>query len=206
MGVDGGKQSGRKRGSPDIVAAVVVIAFTGLVVGGLFYLGGTDTPNSAAGESDAAESEPLNRTAAERAIAAAINRERTARDLDPVAYRSGLAGVARNHSSDMIARDYYAHESPDGETPFDRVEDSAVSCSSVGENIAASWWQRVFESADGERTRHTTPEELADGLVEQWLDSPEHRENLLDPDWERTGVGVAVTAEGEVLVTQNFCE
>lgn len=208
MGIDGGEQPRRRRASSDIVAVVVAIAVTGLLVGGLFYIGGTETPGATAGDGqpNATDREPLNRTAAERAIAAAINRERTARDLDPVEYRPGLADVARNHSRDMIARDYYAHESPDGETPFGRVQSSSVSCSSVGENIAASWWQREFESTDGKRTLHTTPEELADGLVEQWLNSPEHRENMLRPDWERTGVGIAVTAEGEVLVTQNFCE
>lgn len=208
MDVAVGGLSGRSRGGSDTVAVIVAIAFTGLLVGGLFYTGGIDTPNSTAGDdqSEAVNPEPLNRTATERAIAAAINRERTARDLDPVEYESGLAGVARNHSSDMIARDYYAHESPEGDTPIDRVQQSSVSCSSVGENIAASWWQRAFESTDGERTQHTTPEELADGLVEQWLNSPDHRENMLNPDWERTGVGVAVTQDGEVLVTQNFCD
>lgn len=175
------------------------------LLGGMFYAGGT-TPfadQPAANTTD--ETPELNTTVAALAVTEAVNRERAERGIAPVAYDEGIAVVARNHSQDMIERGYYAHESPDGETAFDRIEDGPSSCAAVGENIAATWWYEPFETTEGERDRHTTVEELADGLAEQWLNSRSHRENMLDPRWKRTGVGVAVTEEGEVLVTQNFC-
>jgi uncharacterized protein YkwD len=48
-------------------------------------------------------------------------------------------------------------------------------------------------------------EELADRAVQGWLDSPAHRENLLDPDWRQEGIGAAWTDDGSLYVTQNFC-
>ncbi|WP_436900933.1 CAP domain-containing protein [Halovenus halobia] len=208
MSGDGRGKHARRRASADylVVAAAVV---GGLVLlGSLLVAGGADPLTLAAGDGQEAanDRDPLNTTAVERAIAAAVNDERTARGRSSVEYEPGLATVARNHSVDMIARDYYAHVSPDGDAAFERVQSSSVSCSSVGENIAATWWQTTFETTDGERERHTTREELVDELLEQWLNSPDHRENMLSTQWERTGVGVAVTQDGEVLVTQNFCD
>ncbi len=207
MSGDGSDERARGRASADYLVAAAVVGGV-VLLGSLLVASGADPFVSAAGDGQETQSErdPLNTTAAERAIAAAVNDERRARGLSPVEYEPGLATVARNHSADMIARDYYAHVSPEGNAAFERVQSSSVSCSSVGENIAATWWQTPFESTDGERGRHTTREELADGLLEQWLTSPDHRENMLSTEWERTGVGVAVTEDGEVLVTQNFCD
>lgn len=181
-----------------------------VVLGGILYFGGAGPLAPLAGDQSAAnpsdERAPeLNTTLAEQQITEAVNDERTARGIEPVEHEDAIALVARNHSRDMIEREYYAHESPEGETAFERIEEGAASCGTVGENIAATWWYEPFETTDGERDRHTTVEELADGLAEQWLNSQSHRENMLDPRWERTGVGVAVTDDGEVLVTQNFC-
>lgn len=192
-------------------AATLWVAVAGLLLGGFFLLGllsiggAGPLPPTEGTQSTNTTAQPLNTTAAEQAIREAVNRERVARGVAAVEAEGGIAAVARNHSRDMIARGYYAHESPDGETPLDRIDDGPASCEVVGENIAATWWHQPFEAADGGRDRHTTVEELADGVAKQWLSSSSHRENMLDPRWERTGVGVAVTKDGEVLVTQNFC-
>lgn len=46
---------------------------------------------------------------------------------------------------------------------------------------------------------------LAKFVIQEWLNSGEgHRENLLNPEWNYEGVGVYVTAENEVYVTQTF--
>lgn len=52
--------------------------------------------------------------------------------------------------------------------------------------------------------------ELANAVVEGWLNSPEHRENLLREGWAQEGIGVSVVEnpdEGgtEIYVTQDFC-
>jgi uncharacterized protein YkwD len=202
--------SGRTVTASGLRAAFVGVVCGLVLLGGLLYVGGANPLSSPTGEQPAANSSDeatpeLNTTLAERAITEAVNHERATRGLEPVEHDDAIAVVARNHSRDMVEREYYAHESPDGEAPFERIEAGPPSCGAVGENIAATWWQKPFESTDGERDRHTTVEELADGLTEQWLGSESHRENMLDRRWDRTGVGVAVTADGEVLVTQNFC-
>lgn len=197
--------AGSERGGADYVAVAVALVLGVVLLASVLAVGGNPL-RPAEDDQSVEDRKPLNTTATERAVAAAVNRERTEHGLDLVGYDAGLAAVARNHSADMVARGYYAHESPDGDVAFDRVQSRSVACSSVGENIAATWWQRPFETLEGERDRHTTVEQLAEGLVEQWLNSSEHRANMLRADWERTGVGVAVTDKGEVLVTQTFCE
>jgi uncharacterized protein YkwD len=55
---------------------------------------------------------------------------------------------------------------------------------------------------------HDTEEELAKGIVTQWMNSPGHRENILTPDWQREGLGIEATMQdGNIAVyaTQNYC-
>jgi len=133
-----------------------------------------------------------------------LNQERAERGLSELETNEQLAAVAYNHSQDMAEREYYAHETPEGVGPNDRVRQNVPDCLAAGENIAATWWQTEFDSPDG-IDEHTTVEELADGLIEQWLQSPEHRDNMLESQWEETGVGIVVTDENEVIATQKFC-
>lgn len=160
-------------------------------------------PSGLGDESDGMRNE-FNETAVERHLFEAVNRERTDIGLSPVEYDRRLAGVARNHSEDMAAREYYAHETPAGLGPSDRVERDGLDCEAVGENIVGTWWQQPITTSDGIE-EHTTREQVVESVVEQWLDSLSHRNNMLDPRWESTGVGVTLTPEGELLVTQKFC-
>ena len=50
-----------------------------------------------------------------------------------------------------------------------------------------------------------TMDELAAGVFEGWLHSPDHRDNILTPEWNREGIGVTVAEGRQVFVTQNFC-
>lgn len=178
-----------------VAGAVLVIVLASLVLAGV-------TPP---GEDSNSPADPLNETAVESLVVEEVNQQRIEEGLDPVERESSLAVVARNHSADMMMREYYAHESPGGLGPGDRLRRRGIECESVGENIAATWYRTRFESEDG-IDRHTSPEELAEGLVEQWRNSLSHRNNMLDPRWETTGVGIVVTPEREVIATQNFCE
>lgn len=209
-GVDTPDRDDRAVTTSDLWTVLAGIVLGMVVLGSVLYVGGASPLDPPAGDQSAAnttdERAPeLNTTLAEQQITEAVNDERTARGIAPVEHEAAITVVARNHSRDMIEREYYAHESPEGETAFERIEEGPAACGTVGENIAATWWDEPVETTDGERDRHTTVEELADGLAEQWLNSQSHRENMLDPRWERTGVGVAVTDDEEVLVTQNFC-
>ena len=50
-----------------------------------------------------------------------------------------------------------------------------------------------------------TQEEIAIVAVEGWMNSQGHRENILDPSYDRAGIGVAIAEDDRVYITQNFC-
>lgn len=135
----------------------------------------------------------------------AVNDRRAEHDLEPLEWDGTVASVSRAHSADMHDRDYFAHENPDGESPFDRFGEVGDYCRAYGENIAMTVADRRVREPEGGVVRYRSPEELASGLVEQWMNSPPHREAILSDRWDRGGVGVYLSAEGEVYATHNFC-
>lgn len=158
-------------------------------------LGGDDTPD-AADTSDAADT-PVDEQvlAHERAIHDRVNEVRGQHDLGRLEYDETIATIAREHSADMAERDYFAHESPGGEGPDDRLADVFPEhCREIGENIAT-----VGRRSDDD------PDAVAQRIVSGWMDSPGHRENLLREAFDEEGIGVAFADDGRVLATQNYC-
>jgi hypothetical protein len=126
----------------------------------------TTTPNS----------DGLNRSEVERLVHRFVNRERTERALDPLAFDTELRKIVRSHSEDMATRGYFSHASPEGENFADRYERSGYtrraptgdgSYLTGGENIAQTWYDTAV-TTDGGTVRHTTERELARGIVNQW--------------------------------------
>jgi len=87
-----------------------------------------------------------------------------------------LGDAARAHARHMIDHRFFAHESPEGMTPAERLALANVDWTSVGENIAAGY---------------STPQ----AVFEAWLASPEHRANLESDSFTYAGVGYAQDAE-----------
>jgi uncharacterized protein YkwD len=114
----------------------------------------------------------------ERRVAALVNDERRAAGLPPLQVDQGLESGCRDWSATMAARWRLGHDPGLTVPPGSSV---------TGENVA-------FRPSGGD---------AAGGLVAQWLDSPEHRDNLLDPHYVRTGVGV-VQAGGRTWACQRF--
>ena len=56
----------------------------------------------------------------------------------PLAMNEALLSAARAHSQDMIDRDYFAHDTPEGVTPFQRIANAGYSAIAAGENIACA--------------------------------------------------------------------
>lgn len=112
-----------------------------------------------------------------------VNQER-ARDGElPLRVNAELTRAAEGHSSEMVEDDYFAHVSPSGETPLQRIEASRYIPNSqvgytLGENIA---WGTLSLA---------TPK----AIVAAWLASPEHLANILDAAYTETGMGVAPQA------------
>ncbi|MGQ3411929.1 CAP domain-containing protein [Natrinema sp. LN54] len=173
-----------------------------------------ETTETGDGESDeSADGETtddnLDRSQVERDVHEAVNEERTARGLEPLSFDTELRDIARGHSEDMAERGYFSHVDPEGNDFADRYDAAGYECSANGytggENIAQTWYDTRVATGDGEIVRYENERELADGIVTQWMNSPDHRENILASQWENEGIGVSVTDDGRVYVTQNFC-
>jgi uncharacterized protein YkwD len=113
-----------------------------------------------------------------------VNQERVAAGLKPLAADPELTEVARRHSADMFARGYFAHDTPEGLTPFDRMREADVRFSTAGENLALAPTIPVA---------HT-------GL----MNSPGHRANIMRPEFGRLGIGVMEGGMRGLMVSQEF--
>ncbi|MFJ4623199.1 CAP domain-containing protein [Streptomyces sp. NPDC088812] len=113
------------------------------------------------------------------------NRERARAGLPPLAPDPLLATAARAHSVDMVARRFYSHTSPEGTEPWDRAAAAGSARRTIGENIAC-----------GQRS----PAEV----VEDWMNSPGHRANILKPAFTHIGVGFAGGGPSGTYWTQLF--
>ena len=98
------------------------------------------------------------------------NAERVKQGLKPFVWNDRLADVARAHSTDMANRNFFAHENPDGLSPFDRMRNAGISYRYAAENIGKGY---------------NTPKDAVDG----WMNSPGHRANILNENLTDLGVG-----------------
>jgi uncharacterized protein YkwD len=118
------------------------------------------------------EAAPLDDLVAMRqAVLAAVNRERSAAGLHPLALDDRLDAAAQAHAADMVARRYYDHVTPDGRSLGERMGDAGYRFRWVAENIAKG----VF---------------APDEVVRRWMLSSGHRHNILDPHPRHVGIGV----------------
>ncbi len=107
-----------------------------------------------------------------------VNTERTKIGLAPLAENTLLDAAAQEHAADMVQHKYFSHTSQDGRSMEDRINSTGYSkppchCSytmSLGENIAMG-----FES----------PTEV----MQAWMHSPEHKDNILRDSFKEIGVG-----------------
>lgn len=155
---------------------------------------------------------PLDTRQVELYIHDRVNEIRVERDLDILTFDYKLATIARNHSRDMADRRYIAHVNPEGEDPTDRYVDAGYDCRvpvddryvTGAENVGKTFFQAPLETGE----RHDDEDDVATGVVGGWMESPEHRTNILRPVWRCEGIGVAVAEEQNqvaVYATQNFC-
>jgi len=158
---------------------------------------------------------PLLRTSElERNIHTLVNRERGKQGLSPLAWDVALSRIARGHSKDMASRRYFSHDSPEGNDFSFRYRQESYNCSlRIGSTIhmgAENIYQNVrFNSVttmNGESYYDWNSEEqLAETTVRGWMDSPGHRKNILTPHWRNEGIGVFLSPDDKVYITQNFC-
>jgi uncharacterized protein YkwD len=125
----------------------------------------------------------------EQRIFALINQKRIQNGLKPLLWNERVARIARLHSNNMAINNFFSHagldgKHVDGRAKLTRFNDWRV----ISENIA---FNRGYEDP-------------AVHAVESWMNSEGHRKNLLQKNWDATGVGVGVTTGGAFYFTQVF--
>ena len=134
----------------------------------------------------------------EASVAQLTNFERTSRGLPPLRYDPAVADIARAHSDNMLEQDKLSH-TLDGMGPNDRARVNGYDClRSLGGGRYERGLAENVSYLDGYGSGSAAKE-----MVANWMSSPGHRRNILDPDATRIGVGVA-NAGGTWYATQNF--
>jgi uncharacterized protein YkwD len=113
-----------------------------------------------------------------------VNAERVKAGVGKLTVDVKMTAVARAHSRDMFARSYFSHMNTLEQTAGDRLEKAAINFTVLGENIAY---------APDLATAHT-------GL----MNSPGHRQNIVDPAFHRIGIGIIATNTWGLMFTQDF--
>src|SRR5574338_331958 len=130
----------------------------------------------------------------EQAIIEQTNEIRMEHGLPPLKAQEDLAKSARYHAADMSATDYFSHDT------LGRVDGVMVTVCDTWQRIEAyypSWLALAENIAAGQRT----PEMAMEG----WMNSQDHRENILSDNYSEIGVGY-YEGDGEYMVYwgQNF--
>lgn len=124
----------------------------------------------------------------EESLIGLINEERENHGLSRLRVSPALTSLARKHSQDMVTQNRLSHLSSTRESYQDRLVREGFFFSRIGENVARS-------------------ETFASRWIHQSLmDSPEHRENILNPGFDEAGIGVADQGKAVYFVTQDFIQ
>lgn len=123
-------------------------------------------------------------TASSEEMLLLINKERTARGLDELVLDDKLTKVGEAHSRDMFARGYFSHNTPEGKTPFDRMDEANIRYLIAGENLALA----------------PTVDDAFTGL----MNSPGHKANMLSSDFGKVGIGVIDGGKYGLMFAQEF--
>src|SRR3989338_9158143 len=116
------------------------------------------------------------------------NKRRKENGLPPLSLNSQLTSAEYNKENDMLSKNYWAHIAPDGTTPWYFIKNSGYSYIYAGENLA-----RGYNSAND--------------VLNAWLASPTHRDNILSNKYQNIGFAVVtgnLTGEETVLVVEMF--
>jgi hypothetical protein len=121
-------------------------------------------------------------------LLAATNAQRQAAGLSPVVLNAKLSQAAAAKAADMFAKNYWAHNSPTGGTPWDFINGSGYRYTVAGENLAKNF-------------------STSTGVVEAWMASPTHKANIVKPNYKEIGFAVVngvLQGEETTLVVQMF--
>lgn len=139
---------------------------------------------SGSGNSGGGSRPPSASSAAEADVLSLVNEEREEAGCRPVKAESKLTELAGDFSRSMGIQGFFSHIAPDGSGPWDRAEDAGI-LELGGENIARG-----------------QPD--AEAVMDDWMDSPAHKANILNCEYRTLGVGAYLSGSDGPWWTQNF--
>ncbi|MBI2641152.1 hypothetical protein HYW87_00975 [Candidatus Roizmanbacteria bacterium] len=116
------------------------------------------------------------------------NEQRTKNNLSPLSFNEDLSEGAKLKAQDMFAKNYWSHYAADGKTPWDFILASGYQYEFAGENLAKNFL-------------------FSQGVIDAWMASPSHKENVLREDYTDVGFAVVngvLNDEQTTLVVQMF--
>lgn len=116
------------------------------------------------------------------------NSERSKYNLEPLVYNEQLADAAKKKAQNMFQNNYWSHYGPNGETPWEFILNENYQYEYAGENLAKNF---LFSK----------------GVVDAWMNSESHRENILRKEYTEIGFAVVngiLNGEETTLVVQMF--
>lgn len=121
-------------------------------------------------------------------LLASTNAKRAENGLPALKLNSELSQAAAGKASDMFANNYWSHVSPSGKTPWEFIVGAGYNYTVAGENLAKNFMD-------------------SQGVVDAWMASPTHRENILKGNYQEVGYAVVngvLNGEETTLVVQMF--
>lgn len=144
------------------------------------------------------------------AIYRLTNEQRTQNGLSSLKWDENLALIAREHSQDMADKGYFSHTNLQGESSDSRATRHGINIRKplgggsymvgIGENIGKMPTGNVL----GLGYVSNDVESIAQAQVQSWMNSPGHRSNILNSNYDRIGVGVAYDGSLYYISTQDF--
>jgi len=116
------------------------------------------------------------------------NEERKKEGLQALTYNKQLESAAQKKGADMYEKNYWSHYAPDGTTPWSFILGTGYKYEYAGENLAKNFM-------------------FSDGVVDAWMKSPTHRENILREEYDEIGFAIidgVLNGEETTLVVQLF--
>lgn len=116
-----------------------------------------------------------------------VNAERSSRNISPLSIDGKLMQAAKIHSNNMAAKENMSHtlDIPDVGTLSKRLKFVGYNYSSAGENIAKGYRN-------------------AKDVMTGWMNSPGHRQNILNPNYVAIGIAISTDKKGSLYYTQEF--
>lgn len=158
--------------------------FVGLVSKEYIKLIYPQSSSSGSGSSSGSTSTTSGLTADEQEVFNLINAQRIAAGLSALKIDEELQNVARVKAKDMVDNNYFSHNSPTYGTPFNMIKNYGITYKAAGENIAGNSTNK--------------------GAVNAWMNSSGHKANILNSNYNYTGIGVVSSPKYGKIYVQMF--